>query len=135
GSVSERIYNHSLGMSWILREGEPMFSYYGYKMDGIYQTEAQIEASAHLPGAKPGNPVIQDRNNDGRIDPQDKVLLGNFQPKLMLCLVNDVSWKNVDLSLTIQSSLGAKMFNLENQYYEGNTLGAMRRSLSENQWW
>lgn len=135
GSVSERIYNHSLGMSWILREGEPMFSYYGYKMDGIYQTEAQIEASPHLPGAKPGNPIVQDRNSDGRIDPQDKVVLGNFQPKLMLGLVNDFSWKNIDLSLTIQTSLGAKMFNLENQYYEGNTLGAMRRSLAENQWW
>ncbi|HYH56116.1 MAG TPA: TonB-dependent receptor, partial [Anseongella sp.] len=31
GEVSERVYNHSLGMSWILREGEPMFSYYGYR--------------------------------------------------------------------------------------------------------
>ena len=35
----------------------------------------------------------------------------------------------------MQASLGAKMFNAENQYYEGNTLGAMRRSLVENQWW
>lgn len=135
GGVSERIYNHSLGMSWILRENEPMFSYYGYKMDGIYQTEEQVNASPHLPGAKPGNPIIKDRNDDGRIDPQDKVLLGNFQPKLMLGLVNDFSWRNLDVSFTFQASLGAKMFNLENQYYEGNTLGAMRRSLSENQWW
>lgn len=135
GDVSERIYNHSLGMSWILREGAPMFSYYGYKMDGIYQTEEQIAASPHLPGAKPGNPVIKDRNNDGRIDPQDKVILGNFQPKFMLGLANDFSWKSFDLSFIIQTSLGAKMFNLENQYYEGNTLGAMRRSLAVNQWW
>ena len=135
GDVSERIYNHSLGMSWILREGAPMFSYYGYKMDGIYQTEEQIAASPHLPGAKPGNPIIKDRNNDGRIDPQDKVILGNFQPKFMLGLANDFSWKSFDLSFIIQTSLGAKMFNLENQYYEGNTLGAMRRSLAANQWW
>jgi len=135
GPVSERIYNHSLGMSWILREGEPMFSYYGYKIEGIYQNESEVENSPHLPGAKPGNPIIKDQNNDGKIDPEDKVILGNFQPKYLIGLVNDFSWKNFDMNIAIQSSLGADIYNFENQYYEGNTLGAMRRSLVENQWW
>ncbi|WP_236978910.1 SusC/RagA family TonB-linked outer membrane protein [Membranihabitans maritimus] len=135
GAVSERIYNHSLGMSWILREGDPMFSYYGYQTKGVYQTASEVEASPHLPGAKPGNPIVEDTNGDGKIDPQDKVVLGNFQPKMLLGMVNDFSWKDFDLSVAIQSSLGAKIYNFENQYYEGNTLGAMRRSLVENQWW
>lgn len=135
GPVDERIYNHSLGMSWILKEGEPMFSYYGYKIAGIYQTEAEIENSPHLPGAKPGNPVIDDTNQDGVINPEDKVILGNFQPKYLIGMVNDFAWNNFDLNIAIQSSLGAKIYNLENQYYEGNTLGAMRRSLAKNQWW
>ncbi len=135
GPVDERIYNHSLGMSWILKVGEPMFSYYGYRIAGIYQSEADIENSPHLPGAKPGNPIIEDTNGDGVINPEDKVVLGNFQPKYLIGMVNDFAWKNFDLNIAIQSSLGARIYNFENQYYEGNTLGAMRRSLVENQWW
>jgi TonB-dependent starch-binding outer membrane protein SusC len=50
-------------------------------------------------------------------------------------LSNEFFWKNFDMSIFVQASLGAKIFNAENQYYEGNTLGAMRRSLVENQWW
>lgn len=135
GPVDERIYNHSLGMSWILKEGEPMFSYYGYKIAGIYQSQEEIENTPHLPGAKPGNPIIEDSNNDGVINPEDKVVLGNFQPKYLIGMVNDFAWRNFDLNIAIQSSLGADIYNFENQYYEGNTLGAMRRSLAENQWW
>ena len=135
GGVSERIYNYSLGMSWILKVGDPMFSYYGYKMNGIYQNKAQVDGTPHLAGAKPGNPIIADANKDGKIDPQDKVVLGNFQPKYLLGFVNDFTYKRFDLNIMLQASLGAKMYNLENQYYEGNTLGAMRRSLAENQWW
>src|SRR5699024_5274739 len=135
GKVDEHINNHSLGMSWLLREGEPMFSYYGYDMIGVYQTQSEVDNSAHLPGAKPGNPIVKDQNGDGIINPDDKVNLGNYQPDVTLGMVNNFSWKNFDLSLVIESALGAEIFNLENQYYEGNTMGAMRRSLVEDQWW
>jgi hypothetical protein len=56
-------------------------------------------------------------------------------PKMTMGFTNDFLWKGFDLSIFLQASLGAKMYNVENQYYEGNTLGAMRRSLVENQWW
>src|SRR5690625_5176454 len=135
GDVNERIHNHSWGMAWILRVGEPMFSYYGYRIQGIYQTEEQVAQSPSLPGAKPGNPIIADRNNDGRINEDDKEILGNFQPKATIGFVNDFSWRNFDLSIAAYASLGAKMYNAETQYYQGNTMGAMRRSVVENQWW
>src|SRR5690606_41977956 len=45
------------------------------------------------------------------------------------------SWRNFDLSIAMQSSIGAKMYNLENLYYQGATVSAIRRSLVENQWW
>jgi len=112
-----------------------MFSYYGYDMIGVYQMQSEVDNSAHLPGAKPGNPIVKDQNGDGVINPDDKVNLGNYQPDVTLGMVNNFSWKNFDLSLVIESALGAEIFNLENQYYEGNTMGAMRRSLVEDQWW
>lgn len=135
GGVDERINSSSWSMAWILRKGVPMFSYYGYKMIGVFQNADQIDKTPHLAGTKPGNPIVQDVNGDGKIDPNDRVVLGNFQPKVQLGMTNQFSWKKFDLSITLQASLGAKIFNVENQYYQGNTMGAMRRSLAENQWW
>jgi TonB-linked SusC/RagA family outer membrane protein len=134
GSVDERV-NTVWSMGWLLRKGVPMFSYYAYKMIGVFQNADQINHLPHLAGTKPGNPIVQDVNGDGKIDPNDRIVLGNFQPKMVLGMTNQFSWKKFDLSISLQASLGAKIFNAENQTYQGNTLGAMRRSLVENQWW
>ncbi|HEU5146030.1 MAG TPA: SusC/RagA family TonB-linked outer membrane protein, partial [Chryseosolibacter sp.] len=134
GGVDERI-NSLWSMDFLLRKGEPMFSYLAYDMIGIYQNQQQVDETPHLAGAKPGNPILRDVNDDGQITPDDKVILGSFMPKMLLGMSNEFFWKNFDLSIFVQASLGAKIFNAENQYYEGNTLGAMRRSLVERQWW
>lgn len=134
--VDQRInVNPTWAMNWILRPGDPMFSYYGYKMIGVYQNVEQVANTPHLANAKPGNPIVQDTNGDGEISPDDKIILGSFMPKMTMGFTNDFTWKGFDLSIFLQASLGAKIYNVENQYYEGNTLGAMRRSLVENQWW
>jgi TonB-linked SusC/RagA family outer membrane protein len=135
GGVDEVINTHTRGMSWLLRLGEPMFSYYGYKLIGVLQNAEDVANSPTLPGSTSGNAKYQDTNNDGVITPEDRVILGNFQPKLLLGMVNDFSWKDFDLSFALQASLGAKMYNLENLYYEGPTVSAMRKPLIENQWW
>lgn len=134
--VDQRVNVHNTwGMNWILRPGEPMFSYYGYRMIGVFQNAEQVANTPGLPNSKPGNPIVEDVNGDGEITPDDKVILGSFMPKLTLGLTNEFRWKGFDLSVFMQASLGSKIYNVENQYYEGNTLGAMRRSLVENQWW
>src|SRR5690606_34349864 len=81
------------------------------------------------------NGKYEDVNKDGKITAEDKVILGNFQPKFTMGMVNDFTWKAFDLSIAMQTSIGAKMYNLENLYYEGPTVSAMRRSLIKDQWW
>jgi TonB-dependent starch-binding outer membrane protein SusC len=135
GGITERINTDSYGMSWILKLGKPMFSYYGYKLIGVLQNADDVANSPIIVGEKPGNPKYQDINRDGKIDSQDRVFLGNFMPKVVLGMVNNFSWKNFDLSITMQSSLKAIMYNFESQYYQGNTLESMRNSLVKNQWW
>lgn len=135
GGVKERITTDTYGMSWILRVGEPMFSYYGYKVVGVLQNADQVKNTPVLAGSKPGNPIYQNTNGDQVINASDKVLLGNFQPKAFFGMVNNFSWKNFDLSVAMQASVGAKIYNFENEYYEGALLGAMRRSLVKDQWY
>src|SRR5690606_26985763 len=111
------------------------FSYYGYKVIGVLQDESDIANSAVLPGSKPGHSKFNDLNSDGVITPDDRELLGNYQPKAFFGLVNDFSYKNFDFTVVMQASLGSKLYNLENLYYQGATVSAMRRSLIEDQWW
>ena len=71
-------------LSRITREGCPLESYYGYKMDGFFQSYEEIEASAIPVGGKvqPGDVKFVDRNEDGVIDSKDKFILGNAFPRL-----------------------------------------------------
>ncbi|SFG40542.1 SusC/RagA family TonB-linked outer membrane protein [Pontibacter chinhatensis] len=135
GGVDERIFTDTYGMSWILKVGEPMFSYYGYRAIGVLQNAEDVANSPIRAGSKPGNTKFADVDGDGEITPEDRVILGNFQPKMILGMVNNFAWKNFDLSIAMQASLGAKMYNFENEYYQGALAGAMRRSLVETQWW
>lgn len=134
GGVDERIIPINIGMNWLLRVGEPMFSYYPYKMIGIYQDRDEIDRIPHLAGTVPGNPIVEDRNNDGKIDTDDRYIAGNYMPKATLGFSNQFTWKGFDLSFTLQSSLGSKIFNEEYLFYQGPNLGTLRRSVN-NQWW
>lgn len=136
GVDKEKLFEDQYGMSWLLRVGEPMFSYYGYKAIGVITSNEVLTSGIPLyPGSKVGNPIYEDINKDGNIDARDRMILGNYQPKAMLGLVNDFSYKNFDLSIALQANLGSKVYNYENQYYQGALVGAMRRDLVKNQWW
>lgn len=135
GGVNESIYTHPRGMSWLLRVGEPMFSYYGYKAIGVLQNSSEVSSLAVIAGSKPGFGKYEDVNKDGKITVNDRVILGNYQPKFFMGMVNDFSWKNFDMSIVMQAAIGGKMYNYENAYYQGSQIAALRRSLVEKQWW
>ena len=135
GGVNQVINTHSRGMAWLLRVGEPMFSYYGYRSRGVLLNAEDVANNPIIPGQVPGTIKYFDKTGDGVITPEDRIVLGNFMPDYFLGMVNDFSWMNFDLSIVIQASLGAKMYNLENLYYQGPTVSAFLRPVVENQWW
>jgi TonB-linked SusC/RagA family outer membrane protein len=135
GGVDQIINTHSRGMGWLLRVGEPMFSYYGYRKIGVLMNQEDVENSPIIPGQRPGTVKYNDLNNDGTITPEDREILGDFMPDFFIGLINDFSYKSFDLSIALQSSIGAKMYNLENLYYQGATVSAFLKPIVENQWW
>ncbi|HLR32588.1 MAG TPA: SusC/RagA family TonB-linked outer membrane protein, partial [Fodinibius sp.] len=114
GGVTERTVSHSRGMSWILREGESMFSYYGHRMLGVIQSEEELAEVPTMAGQPVGTVRMDDINDDGVINNDDRVILGNFMPDFYLGMVNEVNWRNFDLSVVMQASIGGKKYNLEN---------------------
>ncbi|GAA4444890.1 TonB-dependent receptor [Ravibacter arvi] len=135
GGAKQVINSHSRGMSWILKEGVPMFSYYAYKQAGVLQTKQDMVDYPLMTNQRIGTVRYQDTNNDGKITADDRVILGSFMPKIIMGMVNDFAYRNFDLTIAMQSSLGAKMWNLENLYYQGPTVSAFYKPAIDGQWW
>lgn len=110
GPISEIVVSNT-DPGVIVRPGEALFSYYGYKTEGIFQTEEEVAASAQKAVAKPGVPKWKDLNEDGQITDKDRVVLGNPFPDFTFGMSNVFSYKNFDLNIFIEGSLGAEMFN------------------------
>ncbi|MBE9586729.1 TonB-dependent receptor [Mucilaginibacter sp. JRF] len=91
--------------------GQPIGQFFGYVVDGIFQNQAEIDASAQ-PTAKPGDFKYVDFNNDGKIDPKDdRRVLGNPNPKYLFGLNTSFTYKAFDLAVDIQGVTGVDVYN------------------------
>ena len=102
--------------------GEPLFYFYGYEMDGIYQTQAEVdEVFFNDPGTsvQPGDIRYVDQNNDGTINAEDKVQIGNPYPDFTFGLNLSAEYKNLDLNLFINGSVGNDIYNTNLYDLEG----------------
>ncbi len=94
----------------ILREGSPINSYYGYRTNGVFQNQSEVEQSAQ-PNASPGDLRFQDLNNDGQITPDDRTILGDPFPNFNFGLSNTFTYKGFDLSIFFNGSTGNELLN------------------------
>ncbi len=91
--------------------GQEIGSFYVYKTNGIFQTDAEVAAYPHLTGAVPGDFKIVDMNNDGEINEKDKYFAGSYQPKVYYGFNLSLSWKQWDFGLDIFGNAGNKVYN------------------------
>ena len=102
------------GVRHITTVGEAIGSYYGYEVVGIFQTQEEID---NAPFDTQGNPTpgdfqFRDVNGDGVIDPDDRTILGNYQPDYTWGITNRFNWRNIDFSFFIQGVEGREILNL-----------------------
>jgi len=96
--------------------GQPYYSYWLIKSDGIFQSAAEVSAHSKdgvmiQPDAVPGDIRFVDENNDGKIGDADRVYMGNAFPKITYGFTANLNWRNWDLSLFFQGVNGVKLFN------------------------
>ncbi|MDD7886335.1 TonB-dependent receptor [Flavivirga sp. 57AJ16] len=94
--------------------GQPLNAYYGYKMIGIYQNQAEIDS--HLsgtlnPSVKPGDIKFEDLNDDGIVNSDDRKFLGSSIPDLTYGMSFSSSYKNFDFSFLFQGVEGVDRYN------------------------
>jgi len=96
-----------------LEVGQPVFYFYGYETNGIYQNQAEVDA-VYGPGqtiAKPGDIRFVDRNGDKVINSQDKTNIGNPYPDFTYGLNLTAAYKNFDFNCFISGVQGNDVFN------------------------
>lgn len=97
----------------ILRKGEALGSFYGLQFAGIVQTGEDVSTLPRMNGSvpKPGDIKYVDTNGDGRINGDDRVVLGSIQPKFTYGFSSQLKWKKLDASIAFAGSYGNKLFN------------------------
>lgn len=92
--------------------GFPVGYFYGFKTNGVYQTQAEIDAD-NLAGraAVPGDLRIVDINSDGILDSEDRTFLGNPSPDYEYSLNLEADYKGFDIRLFFQGLGGNEIFN------------------------
>lgn len=93
----------------VLKEGWALSSLYGYVFDGIIQTG---ETYAAQPTAIPGDPKFKDLDKNGIIDTNDREVIGDGNPDVLLGLSNNFSYKGFDFSFFLDASIGNDLLNL-----------------------
>lgn len=99
------------------QNGLPFPYFYGYKTNGIFQTQAEINnyvnSAGNLlqPDAKPGYVRFVDVNGDGKITDDDRTKIGKGMPDWTYGLNLSATWKGFDFSMMLQGTIGNDIFD------------------------
>lgn len=101
--------------------------FFDFEYDGIWQEDEAEAATTY--GARPGMIRVKDQNNDGTINDDDRVLLGNTYPDWTGGLTNRFEFKNVDLSIFATARMGHEILNSTGE------IGVGRYNMSDVPYW
>lgn len=118
--------------------GQPVGMYYGYVIDGVIMSQAELDSNAYpvWPGSEAGDPRVRDVNNDGKINSDDRTYLGNYQPDFQWGLTNNFSYSGFELSVLLRGSQGGEILNHSARYLKSGVGGGNRNMYSVvNNYW
>lgn len=114
--------------------GQPIGYFYGYKTDGIFQNQAEIDAhpsqQALGAAAQPGDLRFVDVNGDGVINADDRTNIGDPIPDATMGLNIQLDYKGFDFVAYAFASLGNDMI----RNYERTTPDVNRLNYTLDRW-
>lgn len=126
------------GDKTVCDQGLPLYTFWGYRYDGIFRTQEEIDSYLWAEGAStgyaPGDAKYFDKNNDGKIDENDKIALGNPFPWLTYGLNFSAEWKGIDLQVFFQGVYGNEIYNALRLRTEGTGNEATLSTSMRNVW-
>ena len=108
---------HQIGNVSRAENGMPYPFFWGYKTNGIFQNQSEVDSYVNAqgkklqPNAQAGDVIFVDYNGDGVIDDADKTMIGKGDPDWTYGLSFTASWKNFDLNMLWAGSIGNDIFD------------------------
>lgn len=111
--------------------GQPITVFFDWRKVGIWQTDEADLALSY--GDRPGEIKIEDINNDGRINAEDRQILGSPVPDFSGGITNRFSYKGIDLSFFVFGRFGSM---IRSAFHTGgfNALAGRYNNLNVNYW-
>jgi hypothetical protein len=112
--VDSVLIGGSLGNGYTVTRSEvglPIGAFYGYKTDGVFQSQDELNAYPHDGQAGVGDLRFVDINGDGKIDGRDRTYIGSPIPTFIFGINAGVEFMGFDLSINVQGQTGNKIFN------------------------
>ncbi|WP_379090975.1 SusC/RagA family TonB-linked outer membrane protein [Pedobacter sp. UC225_65] len=102
--------------------GHAIGSFYGYRSDGLFQNQAEINNYKNSaggliqPNAKPGDIKFLDVNGNGSIDPNDRDIIGDPTPDFTYGITLNAAYKGFDMVLLGTGIAGNQIFNATRRF-------------------
>jgi TonB-linked SusC/RagA family outer membrane protein len=92
--------------------GHSQFDIFGYKTNGLFQSQDEVAKAPTQIGAGPGRIRYVDINNDGVINDLDRTWIGTQLPALEYGTRVDITYRNFDMSIFGSGVAGRKGFDV-----------------------
>lgn len=105
------------GFTTYTTNNHPIGNFYVLKVLGVFQTDDEVlnykDANGTIiqPTAHAGEFKYWDKNNDGKIDDNDRDFAGSYQPKAYFGINLGVTFKKWDFSMDIYGNVGNQVYN------------------------
>ena len=102
--------------------GLPLGVFFGVQTDGIFQNVDEVAAHVSTdgiliqPNAKPGDFRFVDQDDNGKIDSNDRVQIGNPYPDFTGGLNLSLTYKGFDVNMFWYTALGAQVWDATRRY-------------------
>lgn len=145
GSDEERIFINlspltgSILTAYVLEEGAPMGSIYGYIFDGIHQEDILLEGpngdGSDNQFFRAGDIKYRDLNRDGIITARDdQQIIGDPNPDFVFGLSQSFEFGNFDLNIFLNGEFGKEVLNYNRTFWETGQVAYKRTTVASNFW-
>ncbi len=116
--------------------GEPLSTFYGFKVEGLFRDQADVDGHATQDGAAPGRFKFADLDNNGTIDINDRTSLGDPIPDFTGGLTLNLKYQNWEMETYLFTSLGNEIYNISKLFTDFYPLfpGAAISSRVKDSW-
>lgn len=135
--ISDGIYGNFTYRATYTNEGLPIGSFWGYKTNGLIQTQeqlAEVKKAGYLPNAELGDIYFVDTSGDGFLNEDDLTVIGKAIPDIIYGLNIGLGWKGFDFSMQWGGTIGNDIYNTT-RLYINNTLSSTQKERKMLNYW